>query len=120
MPRTTGKQPKPKTGGGLLESRFIFVFPEAGKARSLKLSCFLLVKSKWRLSWVKCACKSVKRLAVIPIKREAILVPRGRAPFKQIDCKAGTTAEGQNLFFSLNSNFRAVNFPLLSTGPEED
>ena len=65
MPRTARKQPKPKTGGGLRESRFIFVFSEADKVRSLKISCFLLVKSKWHLSWVKCACKSVERLAVI-------------------------------------------------------
>ena len=50
MPRTGGKEPKPKTGVGLRESRFIFdVFPEAGMVRSLKMSCFLLVKSKLRL-----------------------------------------------------------------------
>ena len=56
--------------GGLRESRLIVLFPEAGKVRSLKISCSLLVKSKWRFSWVKCTCKSVKRLEIIPIKRE--------------------------------------------------
>ena len=56
--------------GGLRESRLIVLFPEAGKVRSLKISCSLLVKSKWRLSWVKCTCKSVKRLEIILIKRE--------------------------------------------------
>ena len=46
MPRTAGKQPNPKTGGELRESRFMLVFPEAGKVRSLKISFSFL----WNLS----------------------------------------------------------------------
>ena len=61
--------------GRVLESRFIFAFPWAGKVRSLKISCFLHVKSKWRFSWVKCAWESVKRLEIIPTKREATCPP---------------------------------------------
>ena len=75
MPRTAAKQPKRKTGGGLQKSRFIFVFSEAGIVRGLKISCFLLVKSKWRLSWAKCACKNVKILEVIPIKPHGSVSP---------------------------------------------
>ena len=46
-----------------------------------------------------------------------------------IDCKAGTTAEGQNLLANISTSRASLlqgqylikeNFPLLSTGPEED
>ena len=55
----------------LLWFRILWCFPSKRYQEQLestqnlkqtKIYCFLLVKSKWRLSWVKCACKSVKRL----------------------------------------------------------
>ena len=53
MPRTAGKQPKPKTD--------CLTWTEL----------LLKVTNEYK---VKCACKSVKRLEIIPIKREATLV----------------------------------------------
>ena len=57
--------------GGLRPSRFIPVPPEAGKLRSLKISCSLHEKSKSSLKRVKCASKSVKRLKITAINKEA-------------------------------------------------
>ena len=50
-----------KPGGGLRESRSILVFSRSWQGQKpSNISCFLLVKSKWRrLSLVKCACKPI-------------------------------------------------------------
>ena len=52
-----------------VSNRFILVLPEAGKLRSLLVSCSLLEKSKWRLNRVKCASRIVKRLKIIAIHK---------------------------------------------------
>ena len=54
MPRTAGKQPKPKT--------------DCLTWTDDEVELLLKVTNEYK---VKCACKSVKRLEIIPIKREA-------------------------------------------------
>ena len=110
MLRTAGKQREPKTGGRLQENRFTFIFLEAGKTRILKISCFLLVKSKWRPSWVKCAFKSVKRLEVIPIKREAtrqrpsaILDAHGQVVWRPVVSIFMTSPFSDSIVFSVHT-----------------
>ena len=72
----------------------------------LKLFCFILAKSKWRLSWVKCACKSIKRLEVFPTKREAtwerlsaILDTHGRVVWRPVVSMLMTSPFSDSIVF---------------------
>ena len=50
----------------------MLVPPEAGKVRSLTISCSFLEKSKSSLNRVKCASKCVKRLIITAINKDSV------------------------------------------------
>ena len=91
----------------------------------LKIFCFILVKSKWRLSWVKCACKSIKRLEVFPTKTEAtwerlsaILDTHGRVVWRPVVSMLMTSPFSDSIVFSVHARkqrFQKASFSNRST-----